>query len=297
MELKVGQVWAYRENGYSPYSKYLKITKMYEKPYAAFDCDHYDSERGHSCFKVEARHFLENAHWELLNAEKVCTLLERYIVTLESCKDLRARCDNAQEAAAKEHEMRQRAEKAVSKIDKKLRETEKELEHVKNKNKVPGGRGVKIGEIYLHKDVEIGCDHILEIKNVRNATNEADVKVIDLICGDARSDIVKINHIGNHCGYCKVDAQKLFELMSNSAVEIRALKDALADRDATIANLSGQVDKSSVVVCLENGSTAIVEGGVRWECVYEEIRIYDAYNNRLGTFAREKTSGIFSKTS
>lgn len=150
---------------------------------------------------------------------------------------------------------------------------------------------MKVGEIYLHKDVEMGYDYILEVKSVRNATNEANVKVIDLICGDVRNDIVKITHIGNHCGYYKVDAQKLFELMNG------ALKDTLADRDATIANLSAKKNKSSVVVCFNNGATAIVEGGVRWGHVHGTIRIYDAYNNRIGSFVQEKTSGIFLKTS
>lgn len=154
---------------------------------------------------------------------------------------------------------------------------------------------MKAGEIYLHKDVEMGYDYVLELKNVRNATNEADVKVIDLICGDVRNDIVKITRIENHGDCYKVDAQKLFEVMNGLNVEIRALNDMLADRDATIANIDAKKSESAVVVCLKNGKTATVEGGVRWENVYDEARIRDSDDKIIGVFVREKISGIFLK--
>lgn len=159
---------------------------------------------------------------------------------------------------------------------------------------------MKVGEVYLHKEVnaeyvQTEYDYAIEIKHIRSATDGASVKVLDLISGNIRDDVISSTRIDTCYGYYKVDIQKLFEVMKCARLENKALKDMLEDRNTIIDNFDTKKNKSSVVVCLKNGGTVTVEGGTHWEMVAGNIFVKDDHNTKFGEFKCENVLGIFLK--
>lgn len=93
MELRSGQLWAFRKNEYCEYSRYLYIDWVREFRFGCHECMNMDNVN--VIYNVD---YLSN--WELLDAKACYGLLKRYCAINNSIEELKSQCSDTLVKAA-----------------------------------------------------------------------------------------------------------------------------------------------------------------------------------------------------
>lgn len=106
MDLKAGQIWAFRKNEYCEYSRFLYIDRVEE---FRFSCHEYMNTDN-----VNVIHNVDYlSHWELLDAKACYDLLKRFSAINNQIEELKSQCSDtlAKAAELKDELIRMKSEK------------------------------------------------------------------------------------------------------------------------------------------------------------------------------------------